>query len=71
MGKLRIIKASLKRQGIGTALLAFAEKYLKEKNKKYVSVHLGEFKYYFESYSFYEKRGYKEYQPRYLIKYLQ
>ena len=64
------VKANLKRQGIGSALLAFAEEYLRRQNKKSISVHLGEFKYYYESYSFYDKRGYKEYQPRHLIKYL-
>ncbi|MDE6474092.1 MAG: GNAT family N-acetyltransferase [Clostridia bacterium] len=64
------VKANLKRQGIGSQLLTYAEEYLRSKSKKSVSVHLGEFKYYFESYLFYQKHGYKEYQPRYMIKFL-
>ncbi|MDE5910883.1 MAG: GNAT family N-acetyltransferase, partial [Clostridia bacterium] len=55
------VKVSLKRQGIGAELLTFAEAYIKEQNKKAISVHLGEFKYYYESYSFYDKHGYEEY----------
>ncbi len=52
------VKASLKRQGIGSALLCAAEKYIKSQNKSAVLVHLGG-KEYFESYSFYPKHGYE------------
>ncbi len=52
------VKASLKRQGIGSALLLAAEKYIKSQNKSAVLVHLGG-KEYFESYSFYPKHGYE------------
>ena len=64
------VKASNKRQGIGSQLLTYAEEYLRSIRKSSVSVHLGEFKYYFESYSFYQKHGYKEYKPRYMMKFL-
>lgn len=61
------VKASRKRQGIGTALLKTAETYIKAQGKTAVHVHLGG-KEYFESYSFYPKHGYREYAPRYLKK---
>lgn len=63
------VKSNLKRQGIGTALLKTAEESLKNKSKTCVRVHLGAPKeQWFESYAFYSKHGYKEYQPRYLKK---
>lgn len=63
------VKASLKRQGIGTALLQTAESYIKEQGKTAVHVHLGG-KEYFESRSFYPKHGYVEYAPSYMRKVL-
>lgn len=63
------VKADMKRRGIGTALLTYAENYLKSIGKKSASAHLGEYKYFYESYSFYAKRGYEEYKPRFMIKY--
>ncbi len=56
------IKASRKRQGIGTRLLHTVELYLREQGKTAVHVHLGG-KEYFESRSFYPKHGYNEYAP--------
>lgn len=56
------VKASRKRQGIGTRLLHTAEHYLQELGKTAVHVHLGG-KDYFESHSFYPKHGYKAYAP--------
>ena len=56
------IKASRKRQGIGTRLLHTVEQHLREHGKTAVHVHLGG-KEYFESRSFYPKHGYKEYAP--------
>ena len=56
------IKAARKRQGIGTRLLHTVELYLRENGKTAAHVHLGGKKY-FESHSFYPKRGYKEYAP--------
>lgn len=61
------VKASLKRQGIGTALLRRAESHLKQQGKTAVHVHLGG-KEYFESRSFYPKHGYVEYAPSYMRK---
>ena len=63
------VKASLKRQGIGTALLQTAESYIREQGKTAVHVHLGG-KEYFESRSFYPKHGYVEYAPSYMRKVL-
>lgn len=63
------VKAGLKRQGIGTALLQTAEEYIKAKGKKAIHVHLGG-KEYFESRSFYPKHGYAEYAPSYMKKVL-
>ena len=56
------IKATRKRQGIGTRLLHTVERHLQEKGKTAAHVHLGG-KEYFESHSFYPKHGYKEYAP--------
>lgn len=63
------IKKTLKRQGIGTVLLQFAEKYLKSVGKESVFVHLGG-KGYFESRRFYPKNGYTYYADRYMKKQL-
>lgn len=63
------IKPSMKRRGIGTKLLEFVENYLKNKGIKTLRVHLGESKKnWYESYSFYPKNGYKEYEDRYMMK---
>lgn len=63
------VKADKKHSGIGTALLQNAENYLKSKGKTLVRVHLGSPKeQWFESYSFYIKNGYIEYEPRYMKK---
>ena len=56
------IKAARKRQGIGTRLLHTAERHLQEQGKTAAYVHLGG-KEYFESRSFYPKRGYRSYTP--------
>ena len=56
------IKATRKRQGIGTRLLQTAEDYLRQQGKTAVHVHLGG-KEFFESRSFYPKHGYTEYAP--------
>ena len=63
------VKATLKHQGIGTALLKTAESAMKENGITTSLVHLGEPKeQWFESYSFYPKHGYVEYAPRYMKK---
>lgn len=64
------VKSSIKRRGIGSAILNHVEQYLKEKNIKVVSAHLGEYRYFYESYSFYAKHGYKEFAPNYVKKIL-
>ena len=61
------VKASMKRQGIGTALLLTAEKHLRQQGKTAVRVHLGG-KEYYESRSFYPKHGYNEYTPDWMKK---
>lgn len=63
------IKYNLKHRGIGTALLITAEKYIKSKGKTVIRVHLGAPKeQWYESYNFYPKNGYVEYEPRYMKK---
>lgn len=64
------IKYNLKRLGIGTALLKFAEDYLIACGKDTAYVHLGDEKY-FESRFFYKKHGYEYYASRYMKKRLQ
>ena len=65
------VKVVEKHKGIGTALLKVAEECMKN-NKILVSkVHLGTPKEdWFESYSFYLKHGYVEYEERYMKKLL-
>ena len=65
------VKVVEKHKGIGTALLKVAEECMKN-NKILVSkVHLGIPKEeWFESYSFYLKHGYVEYEERYMRKLL-
>lgn len=63
------VKPSLKRTGIGSALLQMIEQGMKEKGVTVSRVHLGEpEEQWFESYAFYPKHGYKEYAPRYMLK---
>ena len=63
------VKAERKRSGIGTALLKTAENAMKEKGIRVSRVHLGENRAQWnESYSFYPKHGYAEYEPRYMMK---
>ena len=63
------VKAERKRLGIGTALLKTAENAMKEKGIRVSRVHLGENRaQWYESYSFYPKHGYAEYEPRYMMK---
>ena len=61
------VKASLKRQGIGSQLLKYVEEFAKEKGINKLKVHLGG-KEYFESHSFYPKRGFSEVEDRYMEK---
>lgn len=63
------VKPSEKRQGIGTALLQTAETAMIVQGISVSLVHLGEPReQWFESYAFYPKHGYREYQPRYMRK---
>lgn len=63
------VKASRKRQGIGTALLQTAENTMRDKGITISRVHLGgPREQWFESYAFYPKNGYEEYDPRYMLK---
>ena len=63
------VKASLKRQGIGSKLLECVEEFAKEKGINKLKVHLGGEEY-FESHSFYPKHGFKEIEERYMEKYI-
>lgn len=63
------VKANRKHTGIGSALLSTAENYMKDKGKSVVKVHLGAPKeQWYESYSFYLKNGYIEYEERHMKK---
>jgi N-acetylglutamate synthase-like GNAT family acetyltransferase len=63
------VKAGLKRQGIGSALLETAEASMKENGVTSAIVHLGEpEEQWFESYAFYPKHGYELFAPRYMRK---
>ena len=63
------VKASEKHQGIGTALLKTAETEMRNHGISVSLVHLGAPKeQWFESYAFYPKHGYSEYEPRYMRK---
>ena len=64
---LLYVKASCKRQGIGTALLHTAEDDLKFRGISTVHVHLGG-KEYFESRCFYPKHGYSAYDADWMKK---
>ena len=63
------IKPTEKRKGIGTMLLKTAENEMRMVGIKFSLVHLGEPReQWFESYAFYPKNGYHEYNPRYMKK---
>ena len=69
--KANYIKPSLKRKGIGSKLLNTAELWMRENGIAVSKVHLGTPKeQWFESYVFYPKHGYIEYEPRYMMKVL-
>ena len=59
------VKATEKRKGIGTILLQTAETEMRENGITISRIHLGSPKeQWFESYSFYPKHGYHEYEKR-------
>ncbi len=63
------VKATEKHKGIGTALLKTAEAAMRNNGITHSLVHLGTPKeQWFESYAFYPKHGYREYEPRYMKK---
>lgn len=62
------VKYNMKHRGIGTALLQTAEKHLKNIGKNKIIVHLGTKEHFFESWQFYPKHGYKEFEPNYMMK---
>ena len=63
------VKPTLKRQGIGTALLRTVETAMKQNGIRISRVHLGEPAWqWFESYAFYPRNGYTAYEPRYMQK---
>lgn len=63
------VKPAEKRKGIGTALLQTAEAHMRSQGVTVAKVHLGSPKeQWFESYAFYPKHGYAEYEPRYMKK---
>lgn len=64
------VKATLKRQGIGSALLKTAEDFTKSNGRNVIKIHLGEKKSFFESRKFYPKHGYTEYKPDYMEKHI-
>lgn len=66
------VKASRKRQGIGTALLLRAEEAVRDAGKTVIRVHLGgDPEIWFESRAFYRKHGFTEVEPRYMEKRLE
>ena len=62
------VKFNRKREGIGSRLLKTAEDYASADGKRVLRVHLGERSDWYESYNFYPKHGYSEYEPRYMQK---
>ncbi len=62
------VKASLKRRGIGSALLLTAEEHLQKRGKSAVWVHVGD-QAYFESHHFYPKHGYALREACMMVKY--
>ena len=53
------VKYTLKRMGIGSALLETAESFARENGRKTMKIHLGDPSVYYESRAFYPKRGYR------------
>ena len=65
------VKPSLKRKGIGSALLETAENGMRGAEITVSRVHMGSPKeQWFESWAFYPKHGYTEYEPGYMMKVL-
>ena len=63
------VKVAEKQKGIGSALLKIAEEDMKNNEISIAKVHLGTPKDdWFESYSFYHKHGYVEYEERHMKK---
>lgn len=63
------VKYNRKHEGIGTQILKTTEEYIKQKGKKAIRVHLGTPReQWFESYEFYPKYGYQEYEEQYMRK---
>lgn len=63
------VKPTMKRCGIGTALLEVVENEMRSKGINVSLIHLGAPKeQWFESYAFYPKHGYKEVKPRHMKK---
>lgn len=63
------VKFDRKHEGIGTQLLQAAEDHIKQRGKKVIKVHLGTPReQWFESYKFYSKYGYEEYEKQYMKK---
>ena len=63
------VKPCEKRRGIGTKLLNTAESWMREQGITVSHVHLGVPKeQWHESWAFYPKHGYREYEPRYMKK---
>jgi len=63
------VKPTLKRRGIGSALLEMAEAHLRASGVAVARVHLGAPpEQWFESYRFYPKHGYVMTEPRYMMK---
>lgn len=63
------VKPGLKRTGIGSRLLETAENAMRERGVTVSKVHLGwPREMWFESWSFYPKHGYAEYEPRHMEK---
>lgn len=65
------VKCNLKHQGIGTALLNTAEKYIKSQGKETIYINLGVGEEWFESRFFYTKYGYIEYEANRMKKKIQ
>lgn len=63
------IRKDCKRQGIGSKLLAYTERELRQRGIRTIRVHLGAPReIWHASYAFYAKHGYVEYEPRYVKK---
>ena len=62
------VEPELKRQGLGTQMLKYAENYIKSLGKTAIRANLG--RNYLESHKFYPKNGYTFYDELKVIKYL-